>query len=226
MHIHTKGHTLNYSNAYDTIISKAVNDTGRKKGGSVYYESHHIVPRALGGTNEVSNLVLLTAKEHFVCHHLLHKMHGGVMTYAFALMCKSNTHHSRFRPNARTVAKSKEALSKLQKGRWTGLKNPNHNRDVTGANNPMYGTSRTGESNPFFGKRHTDNTKAQISMAKKGQGAGLKNPNSRGLIHTPYGIFESCALAGLAEGKDQSTIWKRLKKDTFPEYYLIKVQLD
>ncbi len=37
----------------------------------VYYESHHIIPKSIGGPNTRSNLVLLTPEEHYVCHSLL-----------------------------------------------------------------------------------------------------------------------------------------------------------
>ncbi|MEA1973242.1 MAG: HNH endonuclease [Candidatus Cloacimonadota bacterium] len=41
----------------------------------VYYEEHHIVPRSIDETliHEKDNLVLLTAKEHFICHILIWK---------------------------------------------------------------------------------------------------------------------------------------------------------
>jgi hypothetical protein len=42
-----------------------------------YTERHHILPRSLGGTNDKDNLVDLTAREHFICHWLLTKMHSG-----------------------------------------------------------------------------------------------------------------------------------------------------
>jgi hypothetical protein len=45
----------------------------RKKKDGVYYESHHIIPRCMGGTEEV----LLTGKEHFICHLLLCRMAEG-----------------------------------------------------------------------------------------------------------------------------------------------------
>ena len=62
-----------YTNWYNNIIAKAklrVNQTG-------YTEKHHIIPKSLGGTNDDSNLVRLTPKEHFVCHLLLVKMTVG-----------------------------------------------------------------------------------------------------------------------------------------------------
>lgn len=39
-----------------------------------YCETHHIIPRSLGGSNVDENLVKLTAREHFVVHLLLTKM--------------------------------------------------------------------------------------------------------------------------------------------------------
>ena len=39
-----------------------------------YTENHHIFPKSIGGDNSMDNLVLLTAREHFICHWLLTKM--------------------------------------------------------------------------------------------------------------------------------------------------------
>lgn len=66
-----------YKSWYDRIVSAATkqNRVRRIKTDPeyVYYEKHHIIPRALGGSNDDQNLVLLTAREHFVCHLLLCK---------------------------------------------------------------------------------------------------------------------------------------------------------
>lgn len=42
-----------------------------------YTEKHHIILRSLGGTDDPNNLVILTAREHFICHRLLTKMITG-----------------------------------------------------------------------------------------------------------------------------------------------------
>ena len=55
-------------------------------------EEHHIIPRCLGGSDDKSNLVKLTAKEHFICHLLLTKIYkkGSLeyykMCHAFLMM--------------------------------------------------------------------------------------------------------------------------------------------
>ncbi len=62
----------------------------RKLGDGNYYETHHIIPRSLGGKNIEENLVLLTAREHYLAHYLLWKFSEGEkkskMAYAFYFM--------------------------------------------------------------------------------------------------------------------------------------------
>ena len=73
---------MNYFLAYQRLIAKAkarVCPDG-------YVERHHVLPKALGGSDDSSNLVALTAKEHFVAHVLLAKIHGGIMWQAVIVM--------------------------------------------------------------------------------------------------------------------------------------------
>lgn len=67
---------MNYEKIYYAIINKALRKelSGQRwKGDGNYYEKHHIKPRSLKGTDYDNNLVLLTAKEHYLCHWLLVK---------------------------------------------------------------------------------------------------------------------------------------------------------
>jgi len=56
------------------------------------YQTHHIIPRCFGGTDDPTNLVVLTYKEHRVCHHLLINMTADdakyKMMYAYKLFNK------------------------------------------------------------------------------------------------------------------------------------------
>lgn len=67
-----------YTNCYHRIVSRARDDVNNRTTG--YFELHHVIPKALGGSNRKSNLVKLTAREHYVCHLLLTKMtdHRGM----------------------------------------------------------------------------------------------------------------------------------------------------
>jgi hypothetical protein len=61
-----------YTRYYNRIVSQARADVNNRVTG--YYEHHHIIPRSMGGPNTKSNVVKLTAREHFICHLLLTKM--------------------------------------------------------------------------------------------------------------------------------------------------------
>ena len=89
-----------------------------------YTERHHIHPRSLGGTNDKDNLVNLTAREHFICHWLLTKMHTGEargkMINALYLMQGKNQYQDRY-INSRVYETLRteyaQYISKLNKGR-------------------------------------------------------------------------------------------------------------
>ena len=84
---------MDYKKHYDRLIStrKLLN---REKGKGIYYEKHHIIPKCCGGLNNKQNLILLTAKEHYVAHYLLIKIYGGELKnklyYAFWRMIKGS----------------------------------------------------------------------------------------------------------------------------------------
>jgi len=78
---------MNYEKIYNQIIERAKSEN-RIKGNGIYYERHHIIPQCMGGTNTDDNLVLLTAREHFLCHRLLVRIYNNnKLIYAFWLMC-------------------------------------------------------------------------------------------------------------------------------------------
>ena len=64
---------MNYSAHYDRLIARARSQTLVG-----YHEQHHVVPKCMGGGNELANLVNLTAEEHYVAHQLLVKMYPEV----------------------------------------------------------------------------------------------------------------------------------------------------
>lgn len=73
---------MNYALTYQKLINKA-RSRARPLG---YVEKHHVVPRALGGCDNKANLVHLTAREHFIAHMLLAKIHGGLMWSALLIL--------------------------------------------------------------------------------------------------------------------------------------------
>lgn len=75
---------MNYKRIHDSIINTAKKEN-RSKSEQAYFEAHHIIPRALGGTDDLSNLVLLTPREHFLVHYLLWKMNPNVSSLRSAV---------------------------------------------------------------------------------------------------------------------------------------------
>lgn len=75
---------MDYNKHYNLLIEKARS----RRDISGYSETHHILPRCMGGTDEDSNLVELTAEEHYVAHQLLTRIHPGngkLITAAFLM---------------------------------------------------------------------------------------------------------------------------------------------
>lgn len=116
----------------------------------------------MGGLDETSNLIELTAREHYICHLLLPKMTDGEnrykMIYAYTIMSGRKIYGSR------KYAFYREEYSKI-------------NSELrSGEGNGMWGVDRSGEKNTFYGKKHSEETKRKISEKKKGQGKGIKRP--------------------------------------------------
>ena len=90
---------MEYNIIYNDLIARCQHRPKRKNKG---FELHHITPKSLGGDNTQDNLVNLTAKEHWVAHRLLHKIHTGKakdkMATALVMMSGTKTYRvpSRF----------------------------------------------------------------------------------------------------------------------------------
>lgn len=109
---------MNYRRIYDQIIDRAKQED-RKKSEVTYYESHHIVPRCMGGSNKKENLILLTAREHFLVHWLLARSYPSNrgLVKAFDAMCTlRKSYQQRYIPSSRTISEAKELNNKARKG--------------------------------------------------------------------------------------------------------------
>jgi hypothetical protein len=110
---------MNYQKIYDSLINQAKNRapvTG-------YYEQHHVVPRCLGGTDSIDNLVNLTPEEHYVAHQLLAKIHkeNHKILFAAAMMCVN-------RPTNKLYGWIRRRLSTVQSNAMSGSGNTMFNK--------------------------------------------------------------------------------------------------
>lgn len=161
-----------YTRIYYTIIEQAKSRTI-----STYTETHHIIPKSLGGTNKKENLVELTAREHFICHWLLTKMvestkHTYQMTNAFSCMLyRENIHQERYKIGSRTFENIKKNNSAIKSKLWSG------------ENNPMYRKTHTTEARNKISKAHKGKTvsletKEKLSKAHKGKPKSVEHKSA------------------------------------------------
>jgi hypothetical protein len=83
---------MNYNKHYSLLIERS-----KSRSLDGYTEKHHIIPKCMGGTDDISNLAELTPEEHFLAHQLLVKIYPSEpkLVYAALMMCSSSKYHSR-----------------------------------------------------------------------------------------------------------------------------------
>ena len=145
-----------YTKIYYSIVNRA---WSRPTVG--YVERHHIIPKSMGGSNDRSNIVSLTAREHFICHRLLTKMvldpkHKISMANAVWMMQSTSGNQLRYHIAGHTYAKMKQDISEAYR------LNPNHRSE----------SSKRKQSTTMKGRKHTTETKAKLSEAMIGKNKG------------------------------------------------------
>ena len=142
---------MNYQKIYNDIINKAKKENRIKLRKTnplyVYYENHHILPICLKGTNDPKNLVLLTAREHFICHKLLTYIYPGNRKIALAYHKMAYGNHKNFHISSRDYAYARELISKT----------------------PISEETKHKQSESHIGFNHTNETKNKIALSKIGK---------------------------------------------------------
>lgn len=159
-----------YKSWYDSIIQKA-----KVRNLSGYKEKHHIFPRCLGGKDIKTNLVKLTAREHFIVHMLLCKFTKGQarikMLYAFNFMSVVRNKNRDYKINSKIAQKlrleffnnkpkhTSESKLKMSRSRL-GMKLSKETRKKVGL--AQIGNKKA------LGLKHSEETKNRIRNANKG----------------------------------------------------------
>lgn len=173
---------MNYSNIYTQLINKAKSRNLSKQ--DCYIERHHVIPHSEGGTDDESNLVNLTAREHYIAHLLLAKIYNdAAMHSAVIFMQTNNIKYRTFKFNSHLYAKLRiefgKKTSKDQKGKQVGKNNPMYGKSIFDfmseekivewrKNHLVACRKRRGLPSNMKGKHHTDKAKKQISENMKG----------------------------------------------------------
>jgi len=205
---------MNYQKIYNDIITNAQSEC-RFKSKENYYEEHHIYPKSFGGGDEQSNLVLLTSREHYICHYLLVKfntsMEKSKMALAFNMMnSNGNDRQSRYY-NSKLYESNKKNLPRGKVHHWYGKTHSDETKQKLREIN--LGKKHTQETKDKIrklktGLKSSQETKLKISKANKGKiipqyqrdiisksKLGKNNHNYIGNYITPWGTFESSTQA-------------------------------
>jgi len=83
---------MNYIKIYNQLIENA---QCRNKP-TCYLEKHHIIPKSEGGSNSNTNLVYLTAKEHFIAHKLLYVIEPTNYNRMMSFLMMSNRFNTKW----------------------------------------------------------------------------------------------------------------------------------
>jgi 5-methylcytosine-specific restriction endonuclease McrA len=205
---------MNYLRIYNKIIKRAKN---RINDG--YIEKHHIIPKSMGGSNNISNIVELTPREHFLAHWLLYRIYpqNKSMIYAFWMMS------NRFKNlSSSAYEESKIAFSKATSKRMSGENHPMFNKNHSQETIDKISYSRKEQGNYWNGKTHTPESKSKMSVSAKNRNMSeeAKAARNQKLSESASGVKKSeehkknIALAKV--GANNPMYGKKAKQVTCP----------
>lgn len=194
---------MNYKKIYQQLIERSFLEnrvkTKRTNKNFIYYESHHIVPRCLGGSDEKENLVLLTAREHFICHKLLVEIYpkNHSIIYSYIMMTLNNKNQIRnFKISNREYARLKNENSKLASQRLL-----------------KYSLGKKGILNHRYGKKFSEEHKNKIRTSNTGKTHSKETIEKIKMIKMEYFKTHSIHNKGLKLNEDQKIkISNKVKK--------------
>jgi hypothetical protein len=177
-------------NRYHTIYFKIVNralDEERSKSDPVYYERHHVEPTSIFGRNDKT--VLLSAKEHFVCHWLLTKFTTGrsqsKMFYALKCMATKGSFGRSWSSLEYRIAK--EALHKAERSPETAaaISAAKKGKAFTDAHRQALSEAQRGKKqSEDQRKKRSETLKAKYAAGtysgNRGKKNAFKDPEARG----------------------------------------------
>jgi hypothetical protein len=202
---------MNYKKIYDALMRQAQS----RPEPTQYTETHHIIPRSLGGENDPENLVALTARQHFLAHYCLWKaQEKGTearrkMAYAFNLMRGNPNGNDNRYINSRLYASHRKEYSEMLSESRSGENNPMYGKTHSEEARQKLRESHIGENNPFYGQTHSEETIRKMSEARRGENnpcygrTGELNPRYGKPISEEQKMKSSITLieSGLKTGK-------------------------
>jgi hypothetical protein len=172
---------MDYLKIYNSLVER-----GKNRQLTGYTETHHIIPKCVGGTNDKYNLVKLTAREHFICHLLLCEIYPENTKLRFALwnMCNvKRKYQNRYKVSSRLYNFIREEYSK----NVSGNNNPKFGKKLTDEQKNHISLSRIGkyggEKNSFYGKKHSEETKEILRKKSSEQKHSKETKEKMSIAH-------------------------------------------
>jgi hypothetical protein len=161
---------MNYQQIYESLIAHR---QSFPVASNVYSEKHHILPRSLGGGNTQTNLVKLTAREHFIAHLLLVKIYEAdtiahsKMLFALNMLRNSKHHKGKINSHLYEYFRKSHAIAvgNSKRGKTSPLKGRTGIREY----HPHTEETKLKMSKSASLLRHTEETKYKISKALLGK---------------------------------------------------------
>lgn len=153
MMIKSPANHVNYKMDYQKIYNELISAPKQREG---WTETHHILPRCLGGSDDKENLVKLYPEEHYLAHLLLCKIYPGNQKLLYAAM---NMTTGSMINNGRRSNKSYGWLRRRYAEAISGDNNPSRR-------NPNL---QKEAAKKRVGQKRTEETKARMSTAQKGR---------------------------------------------------------
>lgn len=170
-----------YTKYYCNIVERAMlrdQDRVKQKKTYGYVESHHILPKSfcLGGDKDKENLVLLTAKEHFLVHLCATRMFGPIfknkMTFAFLMLRSSNKQQKRITGSRMySIVKSNvQGFIRFYKGREVKYLYDTQIKEASDLKNEGWSKKmpdeyKAGRVGNMKGKKHSEETKEKLKKS-------------------------------------------------------------
>jgi hypothetical protein len=234
---------MNYDKIYnDLMFSRLLLKPERikEKRNGTYFEGHHIIPKCKGGTGTSTrpknnpNIVLLTAREHFLSHWLLWRIYGDrQMALAFHKML-STTDKTKRITSSRGYEEARESFRTTNIGNQYGKgKTKIISEEQKKRQSELMKGRYTGKKNPFYGKTHTNESKEKLRKSReginndkiwnyKGKKIVIKNNEVVGIFESTKEVanFIGCSYGNVGHvlGGKQKTA-KGFEIKHFKEYY-------
>lgn len=199
---------MNYKLHYDKLIDRAKNRSILK---TEYTETHHIIPKSVGGNNTKENLVKLFPEEHIIAHLLLVKIYNyqPALVRAVHAMTNGFNQSKNKSNNNKKYGYLKRRYSEIMSNEMKSnhyLKNMNVDE-----REKFLDDNVRGKNNPNYGHNWSDKQKDNISKLNKGYFIAVDVHDNKFRIKKTDKRYISGELVAESRGRKVSDKIKKIK---------------